>query len=207
MKKLIGHDIGTYLFDASTKIITFQGLLELTLEQILLITNVVNNTIIYNFADISKGGLLTKVGNDYLLTLTFDTTSMNNTDALQIYIDYRLDNISIYPQIPVNKTEIYKLVYKEISGTKDLDYLIPNGQLLTIQMFMVDFENEESSLELWYDINGTGIDMILIMAFFHSNIYYFNETFIGNGISKIKLRGKRFTGGGSWMYGMWRGYY
>ena len=55
----------------------------ITLDQILLITNVTRNTIIYNFADPTKGGYLT--GN--VLTLSASTVSMLSSDRLQIFID------------------------------------------------------------------------------------------------------------------------
>jgi len=55
----------------------------ITLDQILLITNVTRNIIIYNFADPTKGGYLT--GN--ILTLSATTTSMLSSDRLQIFID------------------------------------------------------------------------------------------------------------------------
>lgn len=55
----------------------------ITLDQILLITNVTDNVIIYNFADPTKGGSL--AGN--ILSLSADTTSMSNTDRLQIFVD------------------------------------------------------------------------------------------------------------------------
>jgi hypothetical protein len=55
----------------------------ITLDQILLITNVTSNTIIYNFADPTKGGSL--AGN--ILALSADTSAMSNTDRLQIFVD------------------------------------------------------------------------------------------------------------------------
>jgi hypothetical protein len=55
----------------------------ITLDQILLITNVTSNTIIYNFADPTKGGYL--VGS--VLTLSASTATMLNSDRLQIFID------------------------------------------------------------------------------------------------------------------------
>lgn len=55
----------------------------ITLDQILLITNVTSNTIIYNFADPTKGGYLT--GN--VLTLSASTVSMLSSDRLQIFVD------------------------------------------------------------------------------------------------------------------------
>lgn len=84
MKTLIGHDIGQYTFNAAAQTITFNGLPPFALEQILLITNENPNIIIYNFADPTPNGG-TLVGN--VLTLDYNTTSMSNTDPLQIYID------------------------------------------------------------------------------------------------------------------------
>jgi len=53
------------------------------LDSILLITNVTDNIIIYNFADPTKGGTVS----DNVLTLTYDTSSMSNTDKLLIFYD------------------------------------------------------------------------------------------------------------------------
>jgi len=86
MKKLLGQDAsGTYTFNPSAKTITFSGLSQqITLANILLITNVTANTIIYNFADSTNGA--TSFANN-VLTLDHNTTSMNSTDVLQIYLD------------------------------------------------------------------------------------------------------------------------
>lgn len=70
-----------YTFNASARTITFAG--AITLDQLLLITNVTDNVIIYNFADPTLGGSL--VGD--VLTLVYNTTSMSNTDVLQIFVE------------------------------------------------------------------------------------------------------------------------
>ena len=75
--------IDDYSFNASTKKITLNELTSIKIEQILLITNITDNTIIYNFADNSLGGSV--VGN--VLTLKYDTTLMDNLDSLQIFIE------------------------------------------------------------------------------------------------------------------------
>jgi hypothetical protein len=79
MKTLITN----YLFDAAGRKITFLDYAVLDLTRVLLITNVTTNTIIYNFADPTKGGIA--VGN--VLTLTYDTSSMLNTHVLQAFLD------------------------------------------------------------------------------------------------------------------------
>ena len=55
----------------------------ISLENILLITNVTDNIIIYNFADSSFGGTVT----NNVLTLTYNTAAMSNNDKLQIFYD------------------------------------------------------------------------------------------------------------------------
>jgi hypothetical protein len=72
-----------YTFNAATKQITFNTTDIVSLNQVLVITNVTDNVIIYNFADAAKGGTI--VNN--VLTLTFDTTTMSDTDSLQIFLD------------------------------------------------------------------------------------------------------------------------
>jgi hypothetical protein len=82
MKKLIGHDLGFAAFSAAGKTITFFEV-ELSQDQILLITNTTRGTILYNFADSSRGGVLTGT----VLALACDTSGMVDSDAIQIYVD------------------------------------------------------------------------------------------------------------------------
>ena len=84
MKQLIGKDVGAYTFDAVAKTVTITGLDRLVLEDVLLITNVTDNLIIYQFNEATKGGSIAA----NVITLTYDTTSMSNTDRLQIWVDY-----------------------------------------------------------------------------------------------------------------------
>lgn len=79
MKKIISN----YSFNAADKKITFSDYSAISLENILLITNVTRNQIIYNFADPAFGG--TVAAN--VLTLTFNTTVMSNADKIQIFYD------------------------------------------------------------------------------------------------------------------------
>lgn len=79
MKKLIKN----YTFNAAAKTVTFSDYAVIEHEGILLITNVVDGALLYNFADPALGG--TVAGN--VLTLEFDTTAMSNTDGLMVYYD------------------------------------------------------------------------------------------------------------------------
>ena len=79
MKKLIEN----YTFDASAKTITILCDCNFTLDKLLVITNVTDGVIIYNFADSNLTGSIT--GN--IITLSYDTTSMSDTDKLQIWVE------------------------------------------------------------------------------------------------------------------------
>jgi hypothetical protein len=79
MKRLITN----YTFDKTAKTVTFSDYPSIALHRVLLITNVTDGIIIYNFADPSLGGTVS--GN--VITLTYDTSTMSNADALQVYYD------------------------------------------------------------------------------------------------------------------------
>ena len=78
--------IKDYSFGASGKTVTFTAMTAPEKESILMITNVQDSVIIYNFADPAKTGTL--AGN--ILTLVHDTTSMSDSDPLEIW--YWVDN-------------------------------------------------------------------------------------------------------------------
>lgn len=75
-----------YSFNAASSQITFNTTNVVGLEDILVITNVTDNIIIYNFADPTKGGTIS----NNILTLDFDTIGMSNTDSIQIFLDNTL---------------------------------------------------------------------------------------------------------------------
>jgi hypothetical protein len=72
-----------YSFDAAAQTVAFNTTDVITLEQLLIITNVTTNQIIYNFADPNAGGSI----ENNVLTLNYDTTSMSSEGRLQIFID------------------------------------------------------------------------------------------------------------------------
>lgn len=79
MKTLITN----YTFDSSLKKITFNDYTTIDLSRVLLVTNVTDNIMIYNFANPALGGIVAT----NILTLDYDTTSMSSGDSLQIYYD------------------------------------------------------------------------------------------------------------------------
>jgi hypothetical protein len=82
MKVLIGQDVGGYVFSSGDKTVTLTGLPTLTIDQILLITHVESGTILYNFADPSKGGSI--VGN--VLSLGIEGTLTGGTLQIWVYL-------------------------------------------------------------------------------------------------------------------------
>lgn len=72
-----------YTFNAAAKTITFNTSDTVTLEQLLIVTNVTDNLIIYNFADPNHGGSIT----NNVLTLNYDTSFMDDNDRLQIFLE------------------------------------------------------------------------------------------------------------------------
>lgn len=80
MKNLVTN----YSFSATTRQVFLSGFsYNISQDQLLLITNVSKNIIIYNFADPSAGGYI--INN--VLNLSADTTQMLDSDRLQIFID------------------------------------------------------------------------------------------------------------------------
>lgn len=86
-------DRASYVFDPSSQTIEFLGE-GFDITRLKLITNKTNNEIIYNFADpaAGNGGVS---GN--LLTLVYDTSSMNASDPLQVVIDVPEDDYAPQP--------------------------------------------------------------------------------------------------------------
>ena len=81
------------------------------LEQFQLITNITSQEIIFNFADTSKGATLSyqPTSDETVLTLETDTSSMNDADRLQIFVQ-NLQGQEIIPsgtyQDPVEKLRV-----------------------------------------------------------------------------------------------------
>lgn len=79
MKQLVKN----YTFNAIGKTITFSDFTSINLDRVQLVTDVTSNVIIYQFNNSSLGG--TASGN--ILSLTYNTASLNSGDHLQIVYD------------------------------------------------------------------------------------------------------------------------
>lgn len=112
MKELIKD----YIFDPTNKNVVFNNYDKIDLERVLLITNVTDNVIIYSFANPVAGG---HVVNNNILNLQYDTTTMSDTDKLQIF--YELDAV---PAKEATQADMYELMYSVYSAVKDLSALV-----------------------------------------------------------------------------------
>jgi len=77
MKKLVTD----YTFNPAAKTVTLNSYTTIDIERLLLITNVTDNIVIYNFADATKGGTV----QSNIVTLIYNTVTMDAGDSLQIY--------------------------------------------------------------------------------------------------------------------------
>jgi len=116
------------------------------------------------------------------------------------------------PVPPVGTTGIVITEYGNVAVEDDVEYLIPNGETLTLQRFSGGGEqtNGGNVIELWYDPNGNGVGMQIIDAIFcdgSSDQHDLNEEYIGDGTKKIRMRRKRLSGGAVALFGRWEGYY
>jgi hypothetical protein len=105
MKILIGVDKGSYTFSAAGQSVTLSGIPKLDIKQVLLITNLTTNDIIYSPVIPGKGGTIS----NNVISLTYNTTSMNDSDNLQIFVhlndaltvQYGSDSLSAFGSLPV----------------------------------------------------------------------------------------------------------
>ena len=80
-----------YIFDASARQVVIPG--GITREKLVLITNVTDNKVIYNFSDPELTATAYEIATDIRnttttrVTLAYDTTGMSDTDKLQIVYD------------------------------------------------------------------------------------------------------------------------
>jgi hypothetical protein len=75
--------LDNYTFNPVAKTVTFTDYASLDLSDVILITNVTDGTIIFNFASPNLVGSVAA----NVLTLNYDTSAMSSTDRLAIYLD------------------------------------------------------------------------------------------------------------------------
>ena len=97
-----------YSFDAATRKITFADSVSIKIQNILLITNLVTNVFIYQF---NGGSTLGGTLSGQVLTLTYDTTAMSNTNELQIRVEFLPETVQS-PQV-----DSLQLILRELKRT------------------------------------------------------------------------------------------
>jgi len=111
MKRMIQN----YAFDKTAKTVTLLDYTSVDLEGLLLITNVTDGAIIYNFADPAAGATVS--GN--VITLEYDTSAMDNSDKLQIYFDDPDYNPTTYDQ----QTDLKDLTEAILDTAQQISFL------------------------------------------------------------------------------------
>lgn len=131
MKTPVTH----YTFDASAGQVTLTGYTAISLPRILLVTNVTDNIILYNFANPALGGTVAT----NVLTLTYNTSAMSDTDELQIYYeDEKNASISI--------TEVTVGTVTTKTLTKTVDTLVYERTVA------IDSSDNSVSISTWGEV-------------------------------------------------------
>lgn len=149
--------IKNYTFDASQKRITFSDYVSIDLEKILLVTNTTQNKIIYNFA--CSGGEVS--GN--VLTVDYDTTTMLDTDKLQIfYEDTDINSSTEERQLEqISKQEDATMVLKELASVlRDFKNKIPPLTLRNTNALFVETNTNSSMLAIPYFITSSSSEIM-----------------------------------------------
>ena len=84
---LIGVDIGEYSFSAAGKTVTLTAIKNLGIGEILSITNLEDNVKIFDNQVAGSGGSISS----NVITLDYDTTTMSDTDELQVLVHYNVE--------------------------------------------------------------------------------------------------------------------
>lgn len=146
-KKIV--NIADYSFNAAAKTITFSGAYTgLELANIELITNLVNNEVIYQFNKPTKGGTLFGL----VLTLTYDTTSMSNTDELQIFVEAQFlttpINIVGTPTVELGSTSLTALENINVTVSNEVEIKNYSGNPVPISASSLPLPTEASTSAL-----------------------------------------------------------
>lgn len=192
-----------YTFDKTAKTITFTGSTKPTLiEQMLLVTNVTSNTIVYNFADPALGGTIS----GSVLTLDYDTSAMNNADKLQIFYDSGDNNVGINSGTNVIGKTGYKLVKVSTSFTRPSDttaYAVGDAVTTATSgaaLFQLDLGAAGA-------VNGQAVEVRKIVVVSSAkqstlpllNVYLSNTTFTAtNDNAALDIDDTTMEAGGSW---------
>ena len=123
-----------YTFDASAKTIVLDGIYGQ--ERLLMISNITDNVIIYVFNQTIFGlssYSIDTVNETTTLVLTYDTTSMSDTDKLQIFVE--MDSVPIAPAEPyVDPVSKIRVTNPENLIDTDFEYGLQSTKWETLEL-------------------------------------------------------------------------
>ena len=108
-----------------------------SLDQILLITNITDNVIIYNFADPNLGGstLYNSTANITTLTLKLNTSSMSSSDSLQIFYDDNINGQLVTPtETYMDAVEKFRVSNPQALIDTDFEYSLQATKWESVQL-------------------------------------------------------------------------
>jgi hypothetical protein len=150
--------VQNYTFNKSTKQITFTDYASISLEKVLLVTNVTNNTTIYQANDSANGGSVS--GN--VLTLTYDTTGPNfaNTDKLQIFYEPDTNDVvissSALPSNAATETTLSELNSKVTTTANGVKVDLATGTISTDNSTTSPLTGNSTYTGTWEDVTQYG---------------------------------------------------
>lgn len=142
--KMIKSDLGDYTFDASAQTVTLEGIHNLSIIEILEITNYDDQEVIFDPRNAGKGGTIAS----NVITLEYNTTAMDDDDDLRIYVHY-------------NNSEDFGLGHVKTGEQSSLDTHFENNSIdVDTTNLAVDtyyYPNDEGSvMDTYKDQSATG---------------------------------------------------
>jgi hypothetical protein len=138
-----------YFFNATGQKVILTDYPQVSLESLLLITNVTNNQIIYNFADPLAGGSVS--GNS--ITLDYNTSGMNNSDCLQIYYDT--------PYTPATN-ETLNIMSGQLQALQEQNLLMRRMLKVTESLSIIDTnQRQRVNIDSWGLGGGTTLGNVI----------------------------------------------
>jgi len=120
--------IGTYTFNAAAKTVDLSSIQGFKIERLLAIINAKTGTLIYAAGDSTRGFSSVAGG---VVTLTYNTAGMSNTDALTIIYDLQREGIGDMTACPAASVNGTALLSAIPSNVKAVRFYLNTGDSLT----------------------------------------------------------------------------
>lgn len=160
--------IKSYTFDPVAGTVEFNEFEEIRLDGLLLITNVTDNKIIYNFANPALGGSVT--GN--VLTLNLDTSLMSVEDSLQVFYEDGIVNPTLNETTEKFNEDVIWLLRRMVK-------MLESGTVVDSQMRQKVVVESGSLLLSSYPVTGGGFNIQTTGAPVQGSTMYVQPTWAG----------------------------